>query len=120
MATGGCLDVFKDSERGNFAPVLKKDNKEDPEKCGLVSFNTVHGVVLEQITLETISKHIEDEKVIIPSQQEFKEEKSCLTNIIVCYNCITGSVNKGKAVGRLFAVSCNKRQWSKMETENSI
>lgn len=113
-------DVFKDSERGNFTPVLKKDKKEDPRECGLVSFNPVHRVVLEQITLETISKHIEDKKVIIPSQQEFKEEKSCLTNMIVCYNYITGSVNKGKALGNLSTVSCNKRQLSKTETENSI
>ena len=76
---------------------LKKKKTEDPGKYGLVSLTSVHGMMLEQITLETISKHIKDKKVINPSQHGFKKEKSCLTNMIVCYNDITGSVNDQRA-----------------------
>lgn len=72
-------DVAKTWEKGNVTPVFKKDNKKDPGKYGLVSLNSVHGMVLEQVTLKTISKHIKDKKVINTSQHGFKKEKSCLT-----------------------------------------
>lgn len=77
MAIGGCSQGL---EKVNVTLVFRKDKKEDPGKYGLVSLNSVHGVVLAQITLKTITKHIKDKKAINPSQHGFKKEKSCLTN----------------------------------------
>lgn len=52
-------DVSKDWEK-----------KEDSEKHGLVNPNSVHRVVLEQMTLKTISKHIKDKKIIIQASTD--------------------------------------------------
>jgi len=49
-------------------PNFKKGKKEDLVKCRLVSLTSVPGKLVEQIILETISKHIKDKKVIGGSQ----------------------------------------------------
>lgn len=106
-------NIAKEWENGNVIPVFKKDKKEDLGKYGLVSLNSVQRVMLEQITLEIISKHLKGRKVRNPSQRGFKKGKSCLTNMTVNYN-ITDSVDEGnfnKASASNFAfhtASCNE------------
>ncbi|CAM5148335.1 unnamed protein product [Eretmochelys imbricata] len=53
---------------------------------------------MEQVLKESILKHLEERKVIRNSQHGSTKGKSCLTNLIACYDEITGSVDKGKAV----------------------
>ncbi|CAM4715495.1 unnamed protein product [Caretta caretta] len=57
---------------------------------------------MEQVLKESILKHLEERKVIRNSQHGFTKGKSCLTNLIVFYDEITGSVDEGKAVDVLF------------------
>ncbi|CAM5112964.1 unnamed protein product [Eretmochelys imbricata] len=57
---------------------------------------------MEQVLKESIQKHLEERKVIRNSQHGFTKGKSCLTNLIVFYDEITGPVDKGKAVDMLF------------------
>ncbi|GAB0176490.1 mitochondrial enolase superfamily member 1 [Grus japonensis] len=52
---------------------------------------------MEQLFLDVISKHVE-EKVIGSGQHGFTKGKSCLTNLIVFYDGMTGWVDKGRAV----------------------
>lgn len=41
--------------------------------------------VIQQINLETISKHVKDENVMGSIQHGFTKEKSCLTNLTAYY-----------------------------------
>lgn len=50
------------------------------------------------LTLETISRHIKDTKVIKSSQHGFTKELSCLTTLITSLDERTGLVDKGRAV----------------------
>ncbi|CAM4609125.1 unnamed protein product [Caretta caretta] len=57
---------------------------------------------MEQVLKESILKHLEERKVIRNSLHGFTKGKSCLTNLIVFYDEITGSVDEGKSVDVLF------------------
>ncbi|KAK4831180.1 hypothetical protein QYF61_015650 [Mycteria americana] len=53
---------------------------------------------MEQLILETISRHTKDKKIIRNSQHSFTKGKSCLTSLINFYDETTGLVEVGRAV----------------------
>ncbi|GAB0188215.1 mitochondrial enolase superfamily member 1 [Grus japonensis] len=53
---------------------------------------------MEQIILNAITWHIQDNPVIRPSQHGFMKGRSCLTNLISFYDKVTRLVDEGKAV----------------------
>ncbi|GAB0190043.1 hypothetical protein GRJ2_001469600 [Grus japonensis] len=53
---------------------------------------------MEQIILSAITRHIQDNKVIRPSQHGFMKGRSCLTNLVSFDDKMTHIVDEGKAV----------------------
>ncbi|CAM4580634.1 unnamed protein product [Caretta caretta] len=95
-------EVPDDWKKANVVPIFKKGKMEDPGNYRPVSLTSVPGKIMEQVLKKSILKHLEERKVIRNSQHGFIKGKSCLTNLIVFYDEITGSVDEGKAVEVLF------------------
>ncbi|GAB0175569.1 mitochondrial enolase superfamily member 1 [Grus japonensis] len=53
---------------------------------------------MEQIILNAITQHVQDNQVIRPSQHRVMKGRSCLTNLISFYDKVTRLVDEGKAV----------------------
>ncbi|GAB0210317.1 mitochondrial enolase superfamily member 1 [Grus japonensis] len=91
-------EVPVDWRLANVMPIHKKGRKEDPGNYRPVSLTLVPGKVMEQIILSAITWHVQENKVIWPSQHGFMKGRSCLTNLISFYDQVTHLVDEGKAV----------------------
>ncbi|XP_068793436.1 microcephalin isoform X3 [Struthio camelus] len=85
-------------KKANVTPVFKKGKKEEPGNSRPVILPSIPGKVMEQLTLEVVTKHLEDRKVIRSSQHGFTKGKSCLTNLMAFCDGMTGWVDEGRAV----------------------
>ncbi|KAK4829261.1 hypothetical protein QYF61_002653 [Mycteria americana] len=95
-----CLtgEVPVDWRLANVTPIFKKGRKEDPGNYKPVSLTSVPGKLMEQIILSAITRHVENNQGIKPSQHGFRKGRSCLTNLISFYDKVTRLVDEGKAV----------------------
>ena len=81
-----------------MTPIYKKGRKEDPGNDRSVSLTSVPGKVIEQIILGEITQLLCGIQGIRPSQHGFTKGRSCLSNLISFYDCVTRPVDEGRAV----------------------
>ncbi|GAB0178810.1 mitochondrial enolase superfamily member 1 [Grus japonensis] len=84
----------------NVTPIYKKGLKGGPGSYRPVSLTSVPGKVMEQFILGALTKHVQDNQGIRPSQHGFMKGTSCLTNLI--YDLVTCLVDEGKAVDVIY------------------
>uniref|UniRef100_A0A8B9BNZ0 Reverse transcriptase domain-containing protein n=1 Tax=Anser brachyrhynchus TaxID=132585 RepID=A0A8B9BNZ0_9AVES len=82
----------------NVTPIYKKGQRVDPGNYRPVSLTSVPGKLMEQIILSVITRHLQGNQAIRPSQHGFMKDRSCLTNPISFYDKVTRLVDEGKAV----------------------
>ncbi|GAB0175624.1 mitochondrial enolase superfamily member 1 [Grus japonensis] len=91
-------EVPVDWKLANVMSIYKKGRKEDPGNYRPVSLTLVLKKVMEQIILNAITWHVQDNQVIRSSQHGFMKGRSCLTNLISFYDQVTCLADEGKAV----------------------
>ncbi|GAB0209081.1 mitochondrial enolase superfamily member 1 [Grus japonensis] len=95
-------EVPDDWRLANVTPIYKKGQKEDPGNHRPVSLTSVPGKVMEQFILGALTKCVQDNQGIRPSQHGFMKGRSCLTNLISFYDLVTCLVDEGKAVDVIY------------------
>ncbi|KAK4824706.1 hypothetical protein QYF61_017932 [Mycteria americana] len=91
-------EVPADWRLANVTPIFKKGRKEDLGNYRPVSLTSVPGKLVEQIILSAITRHVENNQGIKPSQHGFRKGRSCLTNLISFYNKVAHLIDEAKAV----------------------
>ena len=99
MVTGG---GSRGLENPKITVTIDMGKQKDPGNYRPVNLTLIPVIVMEQIPLETISKHIKDKNAIGSSQQGFIKGKSYLTNLIPFYDKMPSLVDEGRAVGTVY------------------
>ncbi|GAB0183938.1 mitochondrial enolase superfamily member 1 [Grus japonensis] len=95
-------EVPVDWRLANVAPIYKKGPKEDLGNYRPVSLTSVPGKILERFILSVLTRQVQDNQGIRPSQHGFMKGRSCLTNLISFYDKVTRLVDEGKAVDVIY------------------
>jgi len=66
----------------NVTPIYKKGQNENSGNYKPVSLTEVPGKIMEWFILSALTRHVQDNQGISPSQHGFMKGRSCLTNLI--------------------------------------
>uniref|UniRef100_A0A493TS15 Reverse transcriptase domain-containing protein n=1 Tax=Anas platyrhynchos platyrhynchos TaxID=8840 RepID=A0A493TS15_ANAPP len=91
-------EVPVDQRLANVMPIYKKGWRVDPGNYKPVSLTSVPRKLMEQIILSVITRHLQGNQAIRPSQHVFMKGRSCLMNLIFFYDKVTCLVDEGEAV----------------------
>lgn len=94
-------------EKSKITAILKNDKREDPGNYKSESLVLIPEKVMEQFIMETISRHMEEKKIIQISQHPFTKGRSCLTALVSFCNEIISLMGRWRAVGIVF-LDCSK------------
>ncbi|KAJ7419083.1 disks large-associated protein [Willisornis vidua] len=102
-------DVPVDWRLANVTPVYKKSKKEDPGNHRPVSRTSMLGKVMEQIILNTIMQHVQNNQHVqnLPSHHGFQKGRSCSANLLSFYDKVTRTMGETKAVAAVY-LDCGK------------
>ena len=89
-------EMPEDWRIASVTPVFKKCKKADLGNYRLLSLTSIPRKMMEQLVLDTLSKPLEEKKVIGRSQHGSTKGKSCLTNLTGFSDVITGWVDGGE------------------------
>ncbi|GAB0179958.1 mitochondrial enolase superfamily member 1 [Grus japonensis] len=81
---------------------FRKGWKEDLGNYRPVSLTLVPGKIMEQFILSALTRQVQDNQGIRPSQHEFMKGRSCLISLISFYYQMTLLVDEGKAVDVIY------------------
>ena len=81
-----------------MTPIFKKGSKASPGNYRPVSLTSVSCKILESIIKDDIVQHLEENRLIRPSQHGFMRGKSCVSNLLSFMERITMSVDRGDPV----------------------
>ncbi|MCP3679704.1 MAG: reverse transcriptase family protein, partial [Gammaproteobacteria bacterium] len=90
--------VPKDWKIANVTPIFKKGNKSHPGNYRPISLTSVVCKLLETIIRDKIVKHLEENELIRDSQHGFRNNRSCLTNLLDFFHDIINMFDETKAV----------------------
>jgi hypothetical protein len=98
--------VPQDWRDADVCPLFKKGKKDKAENYRPVSLTSIVGKVLESIIKDRLVKHLEKHKLLRTSQHGFTSGRSCLTNLLIFFEFVTGELDKGNNVDLVYLDFC--------------
>jgi ribonucleases P/MRP protein subunit RPP40 len=105
-------DLFKHSiDKGSIptqwktatvVPLFKKGNKADIKNYRPVSLTCIVGKLLEAILKDEIVEYLNKFELVKDSQHGFMKGKSCLTNLLEFFDCVTKGLDEQNAVDVIY------------------
>ena len=94
--------VPEDWKLANVCPIFKKGVKSQVSNYRPVSLTSQVSKVIESVLRDAIVSHLESNQLIRDSQHGFRKGRSCLTNLLVFLDKVTGYIDEGYMVDVIY------------------
>ena len=94
--------VPSDWRTANISPIFKKGSRRDPGNYRPVSLTSVVCKVMESIIRDDMVILLEEEGLFNPSQHGFMKKRSCLTNLLECFEEWTKVLDDGFGINVIY------------------
>jgi ribonucleases P/MRP protein subunit RPP40 len=91
-------EVPEDWKKANITAIFKKGNKKMPCNYRPVSLTSHIGKIMEKIIKTELVDYLESNNLIADSQHGFRNQKSCLTNMLEFCENVAGIIDEGVPV----------------------
>jgi hypothetical protein len=99
LSEGEIPDEWREA---NVTPLFKKGSKLSASNYRPVSLTSICCKIMEGIMRDRITSHLNNHRLITPSQHGFVLKKSCVTNLLECQNVVSGLLRDNKSVDVLY------------------
>ena len=97
------MTVLGDWKKGNITPIYKKESKENYR---LVSIISVPEQIMEQILLDDVLDHMQNECMICVRQYSLTRGRSRLTSLVAFHDGVATLMDKGKVTDVIYLDLC--------------
>ncbi|CAH8591418.1 unnamed protein product [Dicrocoelium dendriticum] len=87
-----------DVEARNHHANLQKCSRAEPANYRPITLLPVISKVMESIVAEALMGYLENNKILVPEQHGFRQNRSCTTNLLIARASWTESVDAGVGV----------------------
>ena len=91
-------DVPLDWRLASISAIFKKGSRSDPLNYRPVSLTSVVSKLLESLIRDEIMEHLEKNNILTSAQHGFRNNRSCLTNMLQYLESLTNSYDSGNPV----------------------
>jgi len=88
--------------RADITALHKGGSRHDAEKYRPISITSQLCRILEKVMKTSIIEHLEEEEYISDKQHGFRSRRSCLTNLLLNLEEITGLIDDGNSVDQIY------------------
>ena len=89
-------------KQGNVPPVYKKGLRDDPGNYRPICLTPVPCKIFESIIADSIVEHVEENKLMLNSQHGFRQNRSCLTNLLEFFHNMFSVYDESRTIDILY------------------
>ena len=91
-------DVPFDWRLATISAIFKRGSRSDPLNYRPVSLTSVVSKLLESLIRDELIQHVEENNILVNAQHGFRNNRSCLTNMLQYLESFANSYDKGNPV----------------------
>ena len=93
-----CSEVPFDWKQANITPIFKKGNRAEVSNYRPISLCSIVGKLFERVVRGKVQSHLDTYNLLKDSQHGFRSGRSCCTNLLSCFDYVTGKIDEGDSI----------------------
>ena len=94
--------IPNDWKTATITPIFKKGSRKDPSNYRPISLTSICCKILESLIRHSLTAFLEEQSFLSKKKHAFIRGRSCLTNLLECFESWTGALDEGFGVDVLY------------------